>query len=377
MDPHPNIEAIRAWAEGRLGPEEVAALERAIQADPELHALAQAYGDVHRITAGALEAEAGEAMPLPDFAQLERRMAAEESTRPWRRAAAAAGVLLLTGAAIYVATRDSESEAAAPVVFQTISEGLLVEAETLDVERTLELLGSYRPVEDGKIRWVDNLADAQLMAGVTGRPMVLWGIHPTCPICANLRETTMIDEIVLDSISDYVPAQVNVMVNEHYAGIDPNEGFPVFELVDARMKLLEKFTGFVEAKDFRDYLSVGLERQGEVAALEWEFAEELVGVYERATQSEASEAYADAIFGYRELLDRGAGHALTLAGQRGLLRVARAAEVIVRRALVEEAPETMLAGAITAFEGTPYAADLEALQVAISRTGAIPDIVWR
>ncbi|MEQ1895672.1 MAG: hypothetical protein ABL998_24295, partial [Planctomycetota bacterium] len=91
------LDRLRLRAQGRLAPPEREALERELAADPTLRALADDYALVHAVTA----LESAEVAARTRFEELEPRLEASAPARSWRRRAAAAALLVLTGAGGY------------------------------------------------------------------------------------------------------------------------------------------------------------------------------------------------------------------------------------------------------------------------------------
>ena len=353
----PDLETLRAWAAGELPEAERAAFERRLVDDPELGALAEAWADVVRVTGAALQ---DAPTSRTRFEDIERRLDAEES--PFvqafpRRVAAAVLIGLLAGGGLLAALAGGPAPRPT-VTLESIP--LVAEAPPMDpaTDALVGRLMDYRPIADGSIAWIDTIEEGRAIADASGRLLLLWGIHPTCPFCKRMRETTLLEADVHDVLESYVPAQIDVMQERRYATLNPmDRGFPIFEVVTADLDVLHTFFNYQSEEDFIRELERGLAERGDAQVLGWDRLPEVAEVLGEARALEREGRLGAALVRYQALVDQGGGHSLSRAGERGVRRLAAVANRYLELAADNADPARVLSGAAAEFRGSAYEAD--------------------
>ncbi len=372
-----DLEALRAWAAGELPEAERAPFERRLIDDPELGALADAWSDVVRVTDAALAAEASAPTSRTRFEDIERRLDAEES--PFvhafpRRVAAAVLIGLVAGGGLLASIAGGP--APRPVVtLESIPRVADAPPMNPATDALVARLLDYQPIADGSIAWIDTIEEGRAIADASGRLLLLWGIHPTCPFCKRMRETTLLEADVHDALESYVPAQIDVMRSNRYATLNPMErGFPIFEVVTADLDVLHTFFSYQSEEDFIRELQRGLAERGDAQVLDWDRLPEVAGVLGEARALEREGRLGAALARYQALVDLGGGHSLSRAGERGVRRLAAVANRYLELAESNADPARVLAGAAAEFRGSAYAADFERVAAAARAADAFPRI---
>lgn len=370
MRPH-DIDSIRAWAHGDLNDEALAALEEALGRDSELAALARAWRDVEGLTALA----DGGAQPASDLtaADLDTLLDQEQRTRftPWIGAAAAFLVLCSVGSALVF----FKVEPAVPVALHSIPASADPQPFSPDLDAQLAQIADYHPILNDQVAWLDSLETGLLLARVTGRPLLLWCIHPTCPFCKAMRESTLLDPSVHEVLTRLVPVQLNVMEDPRYANFGlPEGGFPMFEVVTPELADLHTFFNYQEPEDFIEQLRRGLDKRGDAVVLRWDDMGEIIGVLQEAREAERQNKLGAALAGYQSLRGLGGGGLLSELGAKGVERLAAQALDFLDQARRNHDPARVLAGAAMVFAGSDYATDFRALEQQASHTGSFPPI---
>lgn len=385
-DPH-QLERIRDWVLGRLGPEERERFEAELESDRELAQLAEGYRDVHRWTEPAGVVPACHA----SLDELDRRVdqvVGAEPVRergadfPWRRVAAAAGLLVAAGA-LYVTTPD------APVYDRPVELRTIPLTAGVDVDEPVlpATLASYRPVDQGNIQWVEDPDEAARLAAITGRPMLVYHRYRQCNVADEVEASSLHGDGMLALASECVP------IIEALDDLDEKErakilagGYPVVELRGANGDVVTTCAGDPKAGGkgaFEQQLRSGLTGCSDAPPMPWQLTRDLGDLLERARACEARGELGEARRFYEEVVvASGRCGSLLQAGELGLRRVALAArDAIVAARESTEAGEldeavAILTGALERFEGTPHAAELDQVLQVLRRTGSFPTIAW-
>lgn len=349
------LEEVRAWVEARLEPERAARLEEELARDAELREFAQAYREVWILTE---DAQGPAVHSQLSFEDLELRLE-ERRPAPWLSVAAAAAVVLLV-AGLFL--REALRRSGPP--------RLRLEAIPMQAEAPSELaplpawLADYRPVREGEIQWISDLAVGVQLSQLCGAPLLIWGAHETCPICARMGDTTFVDASFLARLQGWVPVRLDVMRTSYFEGLDPAEnGFPVFELRDDEFEELAVRYGYVEAQDLggllEEYGAEDTAAPGLIADI-LEVREDLRDARWAAAEAELHELE---------------GRQLPAGAQRELsaleARLERAALERLRAALEAKLPAEALSAARREFAGTRFAGDFGRALEAQRRFGAV------
>ncbi|MFT7484241.1 MAG: thioredoxin-related protein [Candidatus Paceibacteria bacterium] len=381
-----DMDRVRAFARGEMEPEQVARFEAELADNPELQAAAAAYGEVLSFTSVALEGSSQASASSLSLERLDSLLGAEPDARreprftwPWRSAAAASFLILSLSLSFYA--WDSQSRQPSSVTMNSIPR--LARAASLDHGVTehpslqIAAIASYMPVRDGSIQWLEQIDAGLRVAQATGRPLLLWCIHPTCPYCKRMRESTLLDPEVQELMASFVPVQLDVMQEERYSKMNPMEhGFPMFEVVDEELEGLHTFYNFHEPASFMAELQRGLDEHGPHEVLRWERLEEVAGVLAGARSAEERGEFGKALSGYQSLGELGAGLSLSAAGERGVARMTVLAHGFLDRAREASDCASILAQAADAFEASDYAADFLALEDEARRAQAFAEPRW-
>jgi hypothetical protein len=379
---------IRAWVRGTAPEHEARAFERVLASQRDLARAAEEFREVHEMT-----------RPLRDevpasrlqFADLEARIAADESARRprlVRRAAAWIGIAFAAAAAITLAIALANRPRAAQ------AEELRLTAIALDGAGTRDrgaagavsddlpaTLASYEPVRDGQVSWITDVGQARAIARAVDRPVLLFGMFETCPLCRQMKAEGLRDPSVLALFSDYVPLQVDLLqVDDAQRAEYFSRGYPLFEVHSAEGELVHAFPGFHDASELAENLARGLANsQRTQAPLAWNEVHRAAQGLETAREDEADGRLGAAHREFSAVEHQTEHGALTDSAQRGIERIASAARdalLHARDIAASSAPdaERALADAARRFEGSPFAGDLDAALASLQRTGRFPQL---
>jgi hypothetical protein len=364
------LDDVRALAEGRLSPEEADALLRRAAANPEDAALVEAFAEVHAMTA-VIDDE-----PPPctvRFEDVEARIAdsSRPILRPWALRAAAAVLVAAAAVGGWALTRPS-----VPTVrLAAVSATAVVPADPLAAAglRAAGPLADYQPLRDGEPQWLESLDDGRAVARVTGRPVLLFIHHPTCPACLDLRGETFQDAGVQERLAGFVPVMVNVMeLPEELQGF-LGRGWPYLGALDAQGSEFAAFPGMSKASTFRRHLDDAAQKFGDAEPLAWGPSRALAARLRDAMAAGDAGALGREHRELSALVADDTGAFGRAAARRLEERGAEAADVL-RRATAAEPAEavTLLDDASARFAETPWARDIESVRDALRETGRVP-----
>jgi hypothetical protein len=343
-----NLERIRAYVDGTLPQAERAAFEADLARDRELAEMTEAYGYVVRATAddAPVPATAFEDLPLTP-------------RRTWRRPvlAAAAVLLIAAGAAIFW-PRDKTEPAPGYVRLASIP---LREVDVPPQPPALpEGLADHRTAGDDGLIWIRDLERGQAIARAAGRPVLLFIDHPTCPICAKFEAGPFRDENVEQAAAAFVLVRASWNTAPKQFVENPNLGWPIFVLLDHEGKRIDGFKSYKSAPELARWLTSAREAATGFRYPEWDEVRRLARLLASDTYEALDEvAHADPD---GELGDVARWRLANLAADaRAALLAARAAP-------------KLLDEAIGKFQGTPYAADLEAVRSYVAKHGKFPEL---
>lgn len=380
------FERVRAWIHGQLEPAEVERLRGELARNPEAAEFADEYREIHGVTQ-ALDGPG--ATSTLDFATLQRRFDAETRTARWRKVAAAAALVFVAGATWLMLARESAPSHAPAVEPLRLSavEPLRLSAIKLDASAPTTApaefpeLEQFAPVEDGEIRWVADLASGTALAEASGRPLLLFGMFPTCPWCQQMKEEGLRDPTVIAMIDDFVPVQIDLFeLSDEDREVLLARGYPLFEVWNASGEIVHSFAGVHDAPAFVANLATGVEKAAAGRDLpSWGELQRQARAYDEALANERAGSLGLAQRTFATIEREGSSNALVAAARDGAARIASAASEALLHARDLSATDvagagTELAQAARRFEGSPYAADLEAARARLARDGRFPEL---
>ncbi|HEX6886121.1 MAG TPA: thioredoxin family protein [Planctomycetota bacterium] len=377
MDETTPLDRLRARAEGRLGPAELAQLERELAADPALRALAEDYAFVHACTAQE---------PLAPVARLSlAELEAELMPRVPRRVAAAAALLLVAAGAFW-AGRLSRAARVEPAPFHAeplylaaieLDEPAPAPAPALDVPVQW---ASYDPRGAEGVRFLADRAEAELLAGALGRPLLVYGTYPGCPLCKELDARVFSAPEVVALAERVVPLRLDLsQLPEAEQRALTVRGYPFLEVWRADGRPAHSLARRPDPGLFVESLHDGLEKSdatGEQPG--WELLRSAAARYTLAHAAELEQRLADAERAYQGLCaDPYTPAPIALQARLGRLRLDAMArqELLEARARAQVDVEGALAGlddAARRFAGTPYAEDLAAVRARLATDRVFP-----
>ncbi|MCG3133064.1 MAG: hypothetical protein HMLKMBBP_00156 [Planctomycetes bacterium] len=202
---------VRALCEGRLSSADADRVRAEIAADPELRAFAEAFDAVHASTGGDAFPAAPAAFRAP-----------RGTVRRFPRWIAAAALLVAAGGAwAFLGSSRGPSDVVAPVLASLGAGGDVPAAAQADAH----LLASAETVRDGKLVWMTDMRRAEALSSASGKPMLVFLQHPTCPWCKELKEGPWSDAGVIAAASEFVPVMLSVLdeVPERFHGVFPDK----------------------------------------------------------------------------------------------------------------------------------------------------------
>ncbi len=377
------MDRVHDLVEGRLDAEGAAALAAAAAADPDLAALLEAYRDVHTATSGA------EVEPPPcrvTFADVERRI---DRTIDWTGPAGllrrlpvrlAAAAVLVAGVGLAWSAAHTSVGPAEPVIDPVVHLTAIpaehqVLAET-GIEDMASTLAAFRPVVDGQPGWLSDFDGGLAIARATGRPVLLFIYHPTCPACVQLRSDSFPDEEVLGLLGEFVPVHVDITVASEKVGSLTQQGWPFLGAFAPDGTQLAAFPGFLSSEQLQTNLRDAVEKAELGGAVPWTRARALAARLDVGVAAfdggELGKAYRE----YAALVTDDADGAFGAAASRGMIAIGAAARVSLMEAreLSTEAAAARLDDDAARFADTPFAADLSAVREALRTSGRFPQL---
>jgi len=364
------LDRLHARARGELAPEECLLLEREIAADAGLGALARDYELVFALT----RAESGSPVARTRFEQLEPRLA-----RPsWLRPVAAAAVLLAVAALSFLAGRRSGS-GAEPLYLRTIELNPRTAAAALPVDLPADL-GAFDPRGPGGVSFLHDLDEAEEMARLAERPLLVYGAYPDCPLAAALDARVFSDPGVIELSERTVPVRVNL------ADLSADEqrsylarGYPFLEVWRDDGRTAHSLSRRPDPVTFLESLHDGLEKSdavGEQPA--WSELNSFAACFGVARAAELAGDIAAAERGFRALLeDPSAPPWVSERSRSGLARLSRCALDLLLEARTAAASDPaaareLLRDACKRLAGSSFAPDLEAALERLEHDGRFP-----
>jgi hypothetical protein len=383
------LEEFRDHLDGRLDQAAASRLRARLVADRALAADFEAYAAVHAFTAPAASAPAcGVSFERVDAA---RRTGGLRRMRPWL-AAAAAVLVVAAGAAAWRRSHPEPVE----VTLHAISLAAATQTPTQPSTQTASasasataaeipaLLATYRPVEDGTVRWIASLDEGRAIARAAGRPIFLWIYHPSCPVCVEWDNGAFRDAEVQAKAGEFVPVRVDVMqaTSEIKELLQETRDWPYLGTMRADGSQLLEFSGMQSIAEVRGHLDAALATTGgRGPGLSWP---EINAVAGEIVKGRAAFAAGDVATAYRELdaaARRDPEGVLGGAAKPALAEISRdAAKALLdaRDRAASDDPDVRRAGARSLseaaerFRGTPYGTDLAEVEQGLRATGRFP-----
>jgi hypothetical protein len=249
------------------------------------------------------------------------------------------------------------------------------------------MLADWRPVADGKVRWLPTIDEGRAVARATDHPILLWVYHPDCPVCIQWDRTSFRDAEVLNGVGEFVPVRANAMtappeLQALFAG-DFENNWPYLAALRPDGQTLLAFPGPQSAtpEAVRDNLKKALEARGEHATPpSWA---DVNAACSATARGEKAFAAGDLGAAWREFDSVRALHvadALSAAARRRLAEIEKSASdalsgAVKLAATDEAAGARSLSDAAERFRGTPYGTDLAEVEQELRATGRLPVLV--
>lgn len=366
------LDRLHARAQGWLTESECAELEHELAADPALAALAEDYRTVHALT--ALD-PAAELSSRTSFEELVPRLAARTT---WRRVAAAAGLVLVGGAAGYCAGRLGRVREE-PLYLRAIE----LEAPRVSLAVPADLparWNEYEPRRGLGVSFLTSVDEAEQLARVAERPLLVYGFYPGCPMAAALDTKVFTDPAVIELAERTVPVRIDLsQLPDAEQRALTSRGYPFLEMWRADGTPTHALVRNPDPALFVESLHDGLEKSdatGEQPA--WKDLRALARRFDFARASEREGRMAEAEQTYRALLDEGlAPSAIGERAAAGLRRLSDEARALLLEACAASTRDRavarrLLEHAAERFAGTRFELDLRAALERIERDGRFP-----
>lgn len=382
MNADASFDRVRAYVEGTLSPAERAAFSAEMAADRELSETAALYAEVRAATddpAPPCRATADDLVlddvtdPHDPWTAPVPSLAAARS----RRVAAAAAILLVVGAGLaWYATRPIEPTA--PAVLPELA------LEAVPLERTapvgdahpispttLAAIAAYEPAAGSSLASLTDLDVARAVSAATGRPLLAFVYHPTCPWCVAIAKGPFKDAAIAEAADRFVFARLDVTKTPEsvWNGFDV---WPIFWIEDASGARKHVFGGEQTSASLAKELAAGTAAAPVPdGVLPWPAARDLA---RGLSEADPARRYAAAVLAETKSprCDLLAYAAAFLASER------EAARLALEKARAETARGGVPAGraaldaALPRFAGTPLGVDLERVRTRLEKDGVFP-----
>lgn len=381
---HDAYDRVRARVLGLLDPASAAELERELERDPELRRFAEDWPEVHALTRPARDEAPASGL---DFASLRhailRDAASSRPTGGWRtliRRAAAAAVLATAAGALAWWTLEAwrEERSHAPnEPLRLVAIDLAESSDSRSRPAVPERLASYRPVVAGEIQWIPSLEEGLEIAALVERPVLLFGMLPTCPWCIHMQANGLRDEGVLALLEDYVPVRIDYSRLDEFALAEVFEGgYPRFEVYAPGGERALSFSGFHEAPVFVAELTEGIEILPWRERPRWDDVQRLAAELARGREAAGERRFGEAQRIFAQLSREGVPGALPRAASEELAWIGAVAADTLRHAfsLPAGAARESLEAAAAQFAGTPYERDFAAALERVRVDGELPHL---
>jgi thioredoxin-like negative regulator of GroEL len=238
-------------------------------------------------------------------------------------------------------------------------------------------LTEYRAVAEGRIAWLDSIAEAQTVAAAADRPVLVFIQHPQCPMCRQLRQQAFADPQVVATIGNFVPVSVDVTrgdaATRQMAGELLQSGrWPMVAAQDAAGRTLAELPGVRGAEAMRAGLD-GVVRGLPRPPVAWPSLNDGCRWLAEARAAAEAGRWGEAHARFARAAATGGAPAANAA-----VELARLAERVrdrladARRQVDGGDPLAALARAEADFAGSPYADDFRRVRESLARTGCFP-----
>lgn len=367
-----NYDQLRDLLEGRLSAEEEALLRRELAEDPVRAEEAVRYEQVFDATRPLDDPDAVSILAFEDLP------VGAPPARLWRIGLAAAAILVLGLATALLFGRSPRGPEPFVVSQVPVNEPALEADDPRALEAPLvpNELAAYRPTDGERVRWLDDAATAQTLARLSGRPVLRYRAHPTCPLCLRMESGTLADARVREHIQDTVPLRevVTGITAEAFTELVAG-GWPRFQIETPEAVVFAEFHGMRDASAFTAELESARQHvTGAEDPVPWEslalWLQEIEGVRSLIAGDRPGEAWAT-LAKARALATRS-----TLSEHEDALErlLTHAAWDALEGARASTDPVRALGEAARRFEGSPFAREFEALAAHVSATGSFPPL---
>ncbi len=352
-----DLERIRDHVEGRLPQAEREAFAAEIRRDASLSELVETYEMIVRATAEAAPAA------TTTFGDVMLRAGAAPR---WRRPMLAAAALLVAVATFLYVGRAVHP----PTVTLTSIPLALLKAPEPPPDWPPELLKHETADADGLV-WYDDMDTALAVARAANCPVFLFVHFHGCPWCQEFRDVQCRDEGVKAAADPFVLLALDWRNAPAELRKDPNQGWPLFDLLDGDGKRTDGFKGIEPAAK----VAAWLEKRAPSARPDWKG---LRGTAEKLEKAEAAEDPALRLALYRQVA--AADNVLGKVARARIAAMEKEAQDALFAArddasrLGTGAATDRLGAAAESLRGTPYAADLERVRAFIGKHGSFPEL---
>jgi hypothetical protein len=374
MNPATILDRLHARALGRLTLAEQQELERELAADPALRALADDYALVFALTA----ADPARGDPRTRFEELEPRLEGARAA-PLRRVAAAALVLGVAGAAFWAgrATRSTEHDGPLYLGAIELDPPLGILAEPADLPGAWS---EYDPRGAQGVRFLQDVGEAEELAHAAGRPLLVYGSYPGCPMAAALDAKVFSDPAVIELAERTVPVRVNLAdLPEAEQRSMTARGYPFLEMWRADGHTTHSLARNPDPSVFVESLHDGLARSdAEGEQRPWPELRAAAGRFAAARAAELDGRLAEAERGFQALVaDAESPAPIAARAAVGLARLGESARSTLLEARASAASDVQAARALLEharerFAGTRFENDLAAALERLRAEGRFP-----
>jgi thioredoxin-like negative regulator of GroEL len=368
------FDEFRDLLDGRLDPAAAARLRVRLASDAALAAEFAAFSEVHAFTAPAACAAvptSGVSLEALDAARHAGRV---RRLRPWMAVAAS---LLLVAAGAAALHHFNPPQGTVTLRAISLTPSIVVAAPPAKFPA---VLADYRPVRDGALHWIPTLDEGRAVARATGRPILLWIYHPSCPVCVQWDRGSFRESGVIAEAERFVPVKVNVMSATKELEPFLTKGWPYLGALSADGREVVDFAGEQSAAELRGHLEKALASQGAAAALPWSDVNEAASALARGEKALAQGDVAGAYREFSSVASRDAKGSFGAAARARVDEIAADAADALResqkRAETDEAAGARsLSEAAERFRGTPYGLDLAEVEQELRATGRFPVLI--
>jgi hypothetical protein len=368
------FDQLRDWIEGTMPAEDRARFESEIARDPKLARAAEEMRLVWHATAPGLGVAPESRITVDDIVAAEHG----RSSTPmrWRRVAAAALLIAAACVAAYAVRRFGQ--ASVPIVKMQAIPMDATDVVPPPVPNIPTVLANWSPIEGGKIHWLSSMEDARAVSAVVERPVFVYGYIDGCPICAGFQANEFSDPKIQSLVARSVPVAIDLMkLDEKDREELWNRRYPLLELQDDRGEIMRTFGGTMAEVDMQSELANALQ---DVKAPKWFEVRELAEELERARSDEAAGKLGEAAQTFERMVKQRDEPTFAAHAEAGLAELGVLARRAIEHARLRSDSDPAgaraeLESAFRRFAGTPFEADLRAVETAWRPGGPFPKTV--